>query len=462
MSGALNIIQNVFRILYFVSLIIAFYLSLKKCFLRDGKSKVKMFFLSLLTNPYIVFWVTAYTLIVVVSVCLYLSRPNELLDKNLGSNLILGVIYSSWVVMICSLMFVITVILVSLLVGKMLRAHNKLLVVFVYLMFSVIFAFYSDRTSFNTNYSHDVETKLFILGVINTIACVIVVWLMYCFVINPLSKLTNKKRKINGKTFLIPPALFLLVYYVFDVYTLETGSADANIVFQLLSGMFLLLFIWAFYVIINNIRATDDALSAKEEIKALSIEVMEALANTIDAKDTYTNGHSVRVAEYSRMIAEKMGLPEEMCDNIYNMGLLHDIGKIGVPNEIINKPSRLTDDEYDVIKTHPEMGYNILSKIKSKPELVKGARWHHERYDGKGYPDKKSGEDIPLEARIIAVADGYDAMTSNRSYRAYMPQDVVRAEIEKNIGTQFDPEAAKYMLMIIDEDKDYKLHERTE
>jgi putative two-component system response regulator len=141
------------------------------------------------------------------------------------------------------------------------------------------------------------------------------------------------------------------------------------------------------------------------------------------------------------------------------MGLLHDIGKIGVPNEIINKPKKLTDSEYKVIKTHPAIGYDILAEIKTRPELAKGAHWHHERYDGKGYPDGLSGKDIPLEARIIAVADSYDAMTSNRSYRDYLPQDVVRSELEKNKNTQFDPDIVDVMISIIDEDKDYSLHE---
>ncbi len=195
------------------------------------------------------------------------------------------------------------------------------------------------------------------------------------------------------------------------------------------------------------------------EIKELTVEVMEALAHTIDAKDKYTIGHSTRVAQYSRMIAEKMGLSEEEQQRIYNMGLLHDIGKIGVPSSIINKPSRLTDEEFAIIKTHPTLGYEILSEIKSRPDLAVGALYHHERYDGRGYPNGTAGEEIPFEARMIAVADSYDAMTSNRSYRAYLPQEVVRSEIEKNIGTQFDPEAAKAMLTIIDEDKEYLLHE---
>ena len=144
---------------------------------------------------------------------------------------------------------------------------------------------------------------------------------------------------------------------------------------------------------------------------------------------------------------------------ILTYGLLHDVGKIGVPDTIINNPEKLTQDEYDLVKSHPVIGYDILDEIHSRPDLTIGARWHHERYDGKGYPDGKGGEDIPLPARIIAVADSYDAMTSNRSYRHYMPQEKVRKELLKNSGTQFDPVIARRMVEIIDEDIAYVLHE---
>ena len=165
------------------------------------------------------------------------------------------------------------------------------------------------------------------------------------------------------------------------------------------------------------------------------------------------------MAHYSKQIAAKLGLSEKECEDVYYYGLLHDLGKIGVPSSIINSDSKLTDEEYDIIKKHPKIGYDILAEVQSRPDLTIGARWHHERYDGKGYPDGKKGEDIPLLARIIAVADSYDAMTSNRSYRQYLPQDVVREEIRKNAGIQFDPEIAECMLAIIDEDKEYTLHE---
>lgn len=196
-----------------------------------------------------------------------------------------------------------------------------------------------------------------------------------------------------------------------------------------------------------------------EENQKLFVNVVSALANAIDAKDAYTNGHSDRVATYARQIARRFGYDEKQLEDIYMMGLLHDVGKIGVPDAIINKPARLTDEEYAVIKTHPVTGARILQAINEMPSLAIGARWHHERFDGRGYPDGLSGENIPEEARIIAVADAYDAMTSRRSYRADMPQAAVRAEIERGAGSQFDPRFAKIMLDMIDEDIDYRMRE---
>ena len=189
-------------------------------------------------------------------------------------------------------------------------------------------------------------------------------------------------------------------------------------------------------------------------------ETVMALAKTIDAKDAYTRGHSQRVGRYARHITYKLGWPDEEQQKIYFMGLLHDIGKIGVPEAIINKPDKLTDEEYDKIKQHTVIGSEILSLVAEFPELTIGARAHHERFDGKGYPDGIAGQEIPVYARIIAVADAYDAMTSKRSYRDVLPQNVVRAEIMKGRGSQFDPQYADVMVQIIDEDEEYMLHER--
>ena len=196
-----------------------------------------------------------------------------------------------------------------------------------------------------------------------------------------------------------------------------------------------------------------------QENENLTMRVVQTLAETIDAKDTYTNGHSGRVAEYARQIARRFGYGRNRQNEIYMIGLLHDVGKIGVPDSVINKPSRLTEEEYALVKTHPVKGDKILKKIQERPELAIGARWHHERYDGTGYPDGLAGENIPEEARIIAVADAYDAMTSRRSYRGILPQATVRSEIERGKGTQFDPVFADIMLEIIDEDTEYKLRE---
>ena len=209
-------------------------------------------------------------------------------------------------------------------------------------------------------------------------------------------------------------------------------------------------------------RQTALAEKRLKDSQELFKEMAIALAKTIDAKDTYTHGHSERVATYSRMLAKRAGDDEEAQERIYYMGLLHDIGKIGVAGTIINKASRLDDDEFQSIQSHPIIGSEILKNISQFPDLSIGARYHHERYDGKGYPDHLAGEAIPRAARIIAVADTYDAMTSSRSYRKGLPQDVARAEIEKGKGTQFDPEFADLMIALIDDDKDYTMRSHEE
>ncbi|MCR4793405.1 MAG: response regulator [Lachnospiraceae bacterium] len=196
------------------------------------------------------------------------------------------------------------------------------------------------------------------------------------------------------------------------------------------------------------------------ENKNLFIHVVQALAEAIDAKDKYTNGHSGRVAKYTKEIARRYGYRDKRLDDVYMIALLHDVGKIGVPDAIINKPTRLTDEEFEVIKSHPGKGAKILSNIREMPSLSIGAGWHHEKYGGGGYPDGLKGEAIPEEARMIAVADAYDAMSSRRSYRGALPQDVVREEIVKGRGVQFDPVFADIMLQMIDEDTNYSMSEQ--
>ena len=204
----------------------------------------------------------------------------------------------------------------------------------------------------------------------------------------------------------------------------------------------------------------DEKEHVQSHSKTILRELIEAFARAVDLKDEYTQGHSTRVAEYSVKIAQELGKSEEECEQIYYAGLLHDIGKILIPSKIINKPGKLTNDEYAQMKTHSTNGYKILSSITDFPYLSLGAHYHHERYDGGGYPDHLKGNDIPEIARIIAVADAYDAMSSNRSYRDAIPQDLVREEIVKGAGLQFDPVFAKVMQHLIDIDTEYQMKER--
>lgn len=198
---------------------------------------------------------------------------------------------------------------------------------------------------------------------------------------------------------------------------------------------------------------------SRQKTEQMFIQTVTALSEAVDAKDRYTSGHSKRVAEYARRIAERMGKSKEEQEEIYRAGLLHDVGKIRIPEDIINKPGKLTDEEFNIIKIHPVTGYHILRGISEESSIAIAAKYHHERYDGKGYPNGLEGEKIPEVARILGVADSYDAMASNRSYRKALPQDVVRSEIEKGRGAQFDPQIADIMLRMIDEDKEYRMKE---
>lgn len=189
------------------------------------------------------------------------------------------------------------------------------------------------------------------------------------------------------------------------------------------------------------------------KVEMMSLQTVRALANAIDAKDSYTIGHSERVSEYAALIAKELGWDEDETDNLRFKALLHDVGKIGVPDSILNKPTRLSDMEYDVIKTHSGMGADILSTVTVIPGADQVARHHHERYDGKGYPDGLAGENIPFEARIVGVADAYDAMSSDRCYRKALTKEAIRQQLVQGRGTQFDPEILDAFLHMFDENR---------
>lgn len=191
-----------------------------------------------------------------------------------------------------------------------------------------------------------------------------------------------------------------------------------------------------------------------EKLEAAYMESIETLRHTVDAKDPYTRGHSDRVAEFSVLIGEKLGLSEQDLRTLRIGGLFHDIGKIGVPDSILQKESKLTDDEYSEIKNHPAIGVHILSTASIFNDIIPIVKHHHEKYDGNGYPSRLKGEDIPYLARITTVADSFDAMSSKRSYRNSLPIDVIKEEFRKNRGIQFDPELDDLFLDILENDYD--------
>ena len=176
-----------------------------------------------------------------------------------------------------------------------------------------------------------------------------------------------------------------------------------------------------------------------------------SIARTVDAKDSNTSEHSFRVSQYSLAIAKRLGYSEEKCENLRQMALLHDIGKIGIPDAILNKPGKLTDEEYEIMKTHVIRGGEILKDFTMIDNVSVGALYHHEKYDGSGYCHGLKGEQIPLDARIIGIADAFDAMTANRVYRKQLDLDFVIAELKRCSGTQFDPKLVDILLALIDE-----------
>lgn len=202
---------------------------------------------------------------------------------------------------------------------------------------------------------------------------------------------------------------------------------------------------------LERTRQQQEIRKRRKQMKTMSLQMIQTLVTTIEAKDEYTRGHSHRVAEYSALIAKELGWKQKDIFHLRNAAHLHDIGNIGIPDAILNKPARLTDEEYAVIKEHTIIGAEILKNITLVKHVVEVARSHHECYDGTGYPDGRKGEEIPIEARIIAVADSYDAMRSRRIYRNMLKPEAIYEQFQKNRGVQFDPEITDTFLRLLDE-----------
>lgn len=204
-------------------------------------------------------------------------------------------------------------------------------------------------------------------------------------------------------------------------------------------------------VVKNGIDKFDLASSKSlilKDLKELFYKTIKSIASALDAKDPYTHGHSMRVTLYSIILAKELNTPEDQLELIETAGLLHDIGKIAIPESILCKAGKLTDDEFKIMKTHPINSEKLISSIKKLHDICPGVKYHHEKWNGKGYPEGLAGENIPFAARVIAIADTYDAMTSTRSYRKALSHEIAIEEIEKCAGTQFDPNLAKKFIEI--------------
>ena len=328
---------------------------------------------------------------------------------------------------------------------------------------SIYFSFFLLETAFSCVYNTLLGSVIF------NIAVPVLVISLYRKLIIPLFQQIKARPMVEAS-----PSLFVLpaIAELFFIYRsgvtiylaaaapdLSQDSISANVILTAFAYILISFIFLSTITLLKNIVNEQNIKIESEKNVTLTPDMIKALVKTIDAKDPYTNGHSVRVAEYSKMIAEQEYSDTQKIQNIHNIALLHDIGKIAIPDDIINKPGKLTDEEYNLIKAHTITGAQILSEISSYPDLINGAKYHHERYDGRGYPCGLKGEEIPEIAAIIGVADAYDAMTSNRSYRKMLPQDVVRNEISKGLGTQFHPKWGKIMLQLIAQDTSYTMHQ---
>lgn len=229
---------------------------------------------------------------------------------------------------------------------------------------------------------------------------------------------------------------------LFEVFAKQASAAIGNM---------------ALHALLN--RQNEQLTQAYQRLGDNYAEMVQTIRLIVDAKDTYTRGHSDRVSLLSLHLAQKMGMEKKFCERVRLAGLFHDVGKMAVPDRILLKAGPLTDEEFRIIQRHPENSARILSGVSLLRDLAPAVRAHHERMDGRGYPDGLSGDRIPLEARIIAVADAFDAMLSDRQYRKGMPLETVIQEIEKEKGRQFDPTVAETLLQMIREEGPQKVKE---
>ena len=317
------------------------------------------------------------------------------------------------------------------------------------------------------NRVEDEEAKRYFLMLFLTLTCADVAYSHYqfsvtfaIFTIPIIISILYEDSKLSIFTLII--SLFGELVAVMARASDEGYSRDIGPEAAIAFALLICVFVFA-RMISSTLRKRRDAVkeavikaekaNASAEKMILSMKMLETLAGTLDAKDKYTNGHSMRVAFYSTRLAEALGWSKEQISMLRYEALLHDIGKIGVPDAILNKPAKLSEMEFGLIKSHTIVGSDILKNMIAVPGACEVARYHHERYDGKGYPSGLSGTDIPLNARIVCIADAYDAMSSDRIYRKALSREKIRQELIDGSGTQFDPELLNKFVEIMDADK---------
>lgn len=214
-------------------------------------------------------------------------------------------------------------------------------------------------------------------------------------------------------------------------------------------------------ILADQAGITLENIELYDNLQHFYLEMVQTLARAIDAKDSYTHDHADRARKYARMIGKKLGLPEAMIRHIEYAALMHDIGKIGIDENILRKPGQLTAEERDIIKKHPSIGNRIISPVQFLSPVAPMVLYHQEWFNGKGYPEGLSGEEIPLGARIVAVIDAYDAMTSDRPYRKALPMEVALAELNKGAGSQFDPRVVKIFIEILQDEHKNNVHSKS-